>query len=72
MRSIYLYINLNKHKRQSTHLPQLFNKWGDSEYDHYLGIDNNHTGYVFCGASSADAMVGGEKAFWWWGKGAIV
>ena len=41
---------------------QLFNKWSDSEYGHYLGIDNN-TGYAFCGATSDDAMVGGEKSY---------
>jgi len=36
---------------------KLFSKWGDSEYDHYLGVDNANTGFVFNGATAADAMV---------------
>ena len=43
---------------------QLFNKWRDGEYGHYLGFHNNNTGYVFCGATSDDAMVGEKKSSW--------
>ena len=36
---------------------QLFGQWGDSDYDHYLGVDNADSGYVSMGATQEDAMV---------------
>ena len=36
---------------------RLFGLWGDSDYDHYLGVDNANSGYVSMGATQEDAMV---------------
>jgi 3',5'-cyclic AMP phosphodiesterase CpdA len=36
---------------------QLFGQWVDSDYNHYIGVDNTNSGYVYMGAAQKDAMV---------------
>ena len=36
---------------------RLFGQFSDSDYDHYLSVDNTNSGYVSMGATESDAMV---------------